>query len=178
MMSASFLLLIILILGLLAAGITDVRHSRIPNWVTFPLAGFGLGVQSWENGWGGLLFSLEGLVVGLVCLMFFYVMGGMGAGDVKLLGAIGTILGPGQVLYIFAFTAILGGMYSVALLFAQGGLGYACERVQHFLASFQFTRTLSVGNDHKKSTAPKLRYALVLGLGTLMTQVLVFYGWL
>ena len=176
MIETSYLLLAGLTLGLLAAAITDVRESRIPNWVTFSLAGFGIGVQCWEHGWGGLLFSLEGLMVGLACLLFFYVMGGMGAGDVKLLGAIGAILGPGQVLYVFAFTAILGGFYSVALLSNQGGVGYACERVRHFLATLQFTRTLPGGNDSEAPTAPKLRYALVLGLGTMMTQALLFYG--
>jgi prepilin peptidase CpaA len=118
---SSSLLLSGLALGLVVAAVTDVRDGRIPNWLTVSLAIFGIGVQSWEHGWDGFLFSLGGLGIGLACLMFFYIKGGMGAGDVKLLGAIGTILGPGQVVLAFACAAMLGGLYSLALLSNQGG---------------------------------------------------------
>ena len=166
-----------LLVALIVAGITDVRHGRIPNWLTFSLAGFGIGMQSWGDGWSGLLFSLEGLVVGLACLLFFYVMGGMGAGDVKLLGAIGAVLGPGQVLYVFACAAILGGMYSFGILMAQLGWKSAIERVQYFLLTLRFTRTVSEVSDQRVPVGPKLRYALVLGLGTVMTQMFEIFEW-
>ncbi|MDH3503299.1 MAG: A24 family peptidase [Nitrospirota bacterium] len=171
----SSILLSGLALGLVVAAVTDVWNGRIPNWLTFSLAFFGIGVQSWEYGWDGFLFSLEGLAIGLACLMFFYVKGGMGAGDVKLLGAIGTIVGPGQVVFAFAFGAMLGGLYSLALLFNQGGLRHIWDRVFLLLSTLKITRTIPVSDD-KISAEPKLRYALVLGLGTVVAQTLFYYG--
>ncbi len=172
---SSPLLLSGLALGLVAAAVTDVRESRIPNWLTFSLAFFGIGVQSWEHGWDGFLFSLEGLAIGLACLMFFYVKGGMGAGDVKLLGAIGTILGPGQVVFAFAFGAMLGGVYSLLLLFNQGGLRHIWDRVFLLLSTLKVTRAIPVPGEPIPAE-PKLRYALVLGLGTVLAQTLFYYG--
>lgn len=171
----SFLLLFGLASGLVAAAITDVRDGRIPNWLTFSLAGFGIGIQSWEYGWDGLAYSLQGLGVGVICLLFFYVKGGMGAGDVKLLGAIGTVLGPKHVVVAFAVAAILGGLYSVALLSNQGGLRYAWERVFILFSTLRMTRAIPVSGE-PFSPEPKLRYALVLGLGTVIAQTLFYYG--
>ena len=172
---SSSILLSGLALGLVVAAVTDVREGRIPNWLTGSLAAFGTGVQSWEYGWDGFLFSLGGLIMGLVCLIFFYLKGGMGAGDVKLLGAIGAILGPGQVVFAFSFAAILGGLYSLALLSNQGGLRHAWDRVFLLLLTLKVTRRIPVSGGPIPAE-PKLRYALVLGLGTVITQTLFYYG--
>jgi prepilin peptidase CpaA len=171
----SFLLIFGLAIGLVVAAVTDVREGRIPNWLTGLLTVFGMGVQSWQHGWDGFLFSLGGLGMGLACLMFFYIKGGMGAGDVKLLGAIGTILGPSQVVFAFAFAAMLGGLYSLALLSNQGGLRQAWNRVFLLLSNLKVTRALPVAGEQNPAD-PKLRYALVLGLGTVIAQTLVYYG--
>ncbi len=164
-----------LAVGLIVAGITDVREGRIPNWLTFSLAGLGVTVHSWQQGWSGLLWSFEGLAMGILCLLFFYIKGGMGAGDVKLLGAIGAIVGPQNVVYVFGFAALLGGIYSVAVLCSQGGLGYLVMRMQTLLSR------LKIGEGDSSSTEtpfkePKLRYALVIGLGTVVSQTLLLYG--
>ncbi len=172
-MSSSFLLFG-LALGLVVAAITDVREGRIPNWLTGSLAVFGIGVNSLEYGLDGFLFGLGGLIMGLVCLIFFYLKGGMGAGDVKLLGAIGTILGPGQVVFAFAFAAMLGGLYSLALLSTQGGMRHACDRMFLLLSTLKITKTIPV-SDVSMPTEPKLRYALVLGLGTVIAKTLFYY---
>ena len=164
-----------LAIGLIVAAVTDVRDGRIPNWLTGSLTAFGIVIQSWQHGWDGFLFSLGGLGMGLACLMFFYIKGGMGAGDVKLLGAIGTILGPSQVVFAFAFAAMLGGLYSLALLSNQGGLRQAWDRVFLLLSTLKVTRALPVTGEQNPAD-PKLRYALVLGLGTVIVQTLVFYG--
>lgn len=170
----TFLLLFGLAIGLVAAAVTDVREGRIPNWLTGSLAVFGIGVNSLQYGWDGFLFGLGGLIMGLVCLIFFYLKGGMGAGDVKLLGAIGTILGPGQVVFAFAFAAMLGGLYSVALLSNQGGMRHAWDQMFLLLSTLKVTRAIPV-SDAPNPTEPKLRYALVLGMGTVIAKTLFFY---
>jgi prepilin peptidase CpaA len=171
----SFVLPIGLAIGLILAAVTDVRESRIPNWLTFSLAGFGIVVHGWHQGFNGLILSVEGLAVGILCLIFFYIKGGMGAGDVKLLGAIGAILGPQLVVYVFGFAGVLGGLYSLAMLFSQGGLRYTWDRILLLLNTLRWSKTVVMAGqpDHKE---PKLRYALVLGLGTVIAQTLSLYG--
>ena len=171
----SFVLLIGLAIALILAAVIDVRESRIPNWLTFSLAGFGMVVHGWHQGFNGLILSVEGLAVGILCLVFFYIKGGMGAGDVKLLGAIGAVLGPHLVVYVFGFAAILGGLYSLAMLSSQGGLRYTWDRIILLLNTLRWSKTVVMAGqpDHKE---PKLRYALVLGLGTVIAQTLSLYG--
>jgi prepilin peptidase CpaA len=177
----SFVLLIGLAIGLILAAVIDVRESRVPNWLTFSLAGFGMAVHGWHQGFNGLILSVEGLAVGILCLIFFYIKGGMGAGDVKLLGAIGAILGPHLVVYVFGIAAILGGLYSLAMLSSQGGLRYTWDRIILLfriillLNTLRWSKTVVMAGqpDHKE---PKLRYALVLGVGTVIAQTLSLYG--
>ena len=171
----SFFLLLGLAVALILAAIIDVRESRIPNWLTFSLAGYGMAVHAWHQGLSGLILSVEGLAVGILCLIFFYIKGGMGAGDVKLLGAIGAVLGPHLVVYVFGFAAILGGMYSLAMLSSHGGLRYAWDRIVLLLNTLRWSKTVIMADqpDYKE---PKLRYALVLGLGTVIAQTLSLYG--
>ncbi len=171
---SEYILLVGLGIGLLIAAFTDIRESRIPNWLTGSLAFFGVSVHTIVDGWPGFLFSVQGMAIGLLCLIFFYIKGGMGAGDVKLLAAIGAVLGTVQVVYAFCFAALLGGGYSFMLLVATGGFRHLWERLNLF-----FTMLLCSGtvNSAKAATnaEPKLRYALVLGLGTVIVQTLILY---
>ena len=171
----SVVLLVGLAISLILAAITDVREGRVPNWLTFSLAGFGIAVNTIYQGWGGFLGSIEGIALGILCLIFFYIKGGMGAGDVKLLGAIGAVMGPHLVVYVFGFAAILGGLYSLAMLFAQGGLQYTWDRLVLLLNTLRCSYQVLTPQSYQPKE-PKLRYALVLGLGTVLTQTLVIYG--
>jgi prepilin peptidase CpaA len=98
------------------AAITDVRARKIPNWLTIPTMGLGLVLNGGSSGWGGLLLSLEGLVLGFCLLFVVYMLGGMGAGDVKLLSAVGAVVGPKLVFYAFIWTAIAGGLMAMGLI--------------------------------------------------------------
>ena len=171
----AIVLLIGLAVALILAAIIDVREGRIPNWLTFSLAGFGTIVNTMDQGWAGFLNSIEGVSLGILCLIFFYIKGGMGAGDVKLLGAIGSVMGPYLVVYVFGFAAVLGGIYSLAMLMAQGGFRYTWDRVVLLLQTLQCTKAVFVAQTPGPQEH-KLRYALVLGLGTVLTQTLTIYG--
>src|SRR5436309_3229359 len=76
----------------LAVSIFDLRERRIPNFLVLPAACIGLGLNLY-GGWDGLLFSAQGLAVGLTLLFVPYLLGAMGAGDVKFLAAIGAFVG-------------------------------------------------------------------------------------
>lgn len=163
-----------LICAIVAAAFTDVRSSRIPNWLTFSLAGFGVGVHSFSDGWSGFWFSVEGLILGIICLLVFYANGGMGAGDVKFLGGIGAVVGSPAVLQVFLLTALLGGVYAVAMMMYMGGGQYAWNRVITFFTTLLVMRRVPRAQI-ASGGEPKLRYALVIGLGTLLAQTFTWY---
>lgn len=94
----------------------DLLYRRIPNWLTYPAALVAVLAHSLTGGMSGLAFSLVGLGVGMALLMPLYLVKGMGAGDVKLLGVVGACLGPKQVFYAFIGTSLAGGVYALILL--------------------------------------------------------------
>src|ERR1700677_1279028 len=100
----------------------DVKSRRIPNFVTAPALLLGLLMHLALGGWGQFFSSLAaGLICGLVFLVF-YIAGGMGAGDVKLILAVGCIAGLSHVPYLLVLTAISGGVMAVGLALVRGRL--------------------------------------------------------
>src|SRR6266404_4080618 len=78
---------------LIIAAYIDGKQLRVPNWITFPMVLFGLAYNASIGGWGGFSAALIGMCVGLACLLPLYSVGGMGAGDVKLMAGGGAWLG-------------------------------------------------------------------------------------
>jgi prepilin peptidase CpaA len=105
-----------------AACITDLRWRRIPN--SLVIAGLCLGVvlNLQAAGVRGLGRSVAGAALGLALLLPFYALGGMGAGDVKLLAALGSLLGPGDLLRASLAGALAGGLLALGLAFRRGRL--------------------------------------------------------
>jgi prepilin peptidase CpaA len=102
--------------------VSDIRTKRIPNYLTFGCALAGLGYQLGAHGWAGGVGALLGTVTGVALLIVAYWMGGMGAGDVKALAALGAWLGPLQTLYLFCCMAIAGVPLIVAVFWWRGML--------------------------------------------------------
>src|ERR1041385_130239 len=99
---------------LAASGIYhDVRYRRIPNMVVLSALIAGLAINSAFAGWQGLLSSLLGFGLGFVPMLLLHIFGAMGAGDVKLFGAVGTILGVSLMPMTLVLVAILGGVLAV-----------------------------------------------------------------
>lgn len=94
----------------------DVKTRRIPNYLTLGAALAGLGFQAGLHGWSGLGSGVLGMALGFAFLIAFYVMGGMGAGDVKALAALGAWLGPGRTFELFIYMALFGGLLSIVML--------------------------------------------------------------
>ncbi|WP_165250973.1 A24 family peptidase [Paludisphaera soli] len=104
------------------AAATDLWKFKVYNALTFPVLLAGLAASAWFNGWGGLATSGLGALTGFGLLVAFFVMGGVGAGDVKLLTALGAWLGPALTVQVFLASAIAAGVYSLALTYLSGGL--------------------------------------------------------
>ncbi len=169
MMTTELIIYGVLLTAVIAAGITDVLSSRVPNYITFPLALIGLGFHAFSDSGAGILFSFAGLGLGLALLLGFYVYGGMGAGDVKLLAAVGAIVGPFNVFVGFLIATMLGGLYAVAVMIWHLGLPRTAERITTLFVTLVFMKT-NVAASLEETALPKLRYALVIGLGTLIGQ--------
>jgi prepilin peptidase CpaA len=101
-----------------AGAISDFRTRRIPNWLTGCGILAGLLLHGTLGGWRSLTSAaLGGLIAGAVFLLF-YLAGGMGAGDVKLITAVCCLAGLGAVAGILLGTALLGGLFAIVLALA------------------------------------------------------------
>jgi prepilin peptidase CpaA len=110
----------LLLLVAVVAGIYDWKYRRIPNWLTLAGLVAGFSFHCYLGGWAGLLFAAKGF--GLAALIYFvmYLLRGMGAGDVKLMAALGSIAGPMSWLVLFLATSILGAVVAVCMTLAYG----------------------------------------------------------
>ena len=88
---------------------TDTRYRRIPNAIVLAALLCGLSVNTYFGGSHGLLMSLGGFVFAFALMLLFHILGAMGAGDVKLFGAVGSIVGVSLVLPALMTVAITGG---------------------------------------------------------------------
>ena len=100
----------------------DWRTRRIPNYLTLGGALAGLVFQTIIGGWSGLIHGLLGLILGFALLILPYILGGMGAGDVKALAALGAWLGPRGCFSVFCYMALAGGLMGLGVLFWNGTL--------------------------------------------------------
>ena len=127
---------------------TDIRNFKIYHAVTVPLLLSGFLFRFLLGGWAGLGDSLSGAFFGFASLLIFYIIGGMGAGDVKLMAGVGAWLGMPLTFHVFLAASLAAGIYAVALVVLHHGLG---ETVVYFqlmwLRLTTFTRRL--GTDSK-----------------------------
>ena len=114
--------------GLIAA-IVDVRVFKVHNLLTIPLAISGIVFHSMHAGVAGLGFSLSGMLIGFASLIVFYALGGVGAGDVKLMAGVGAWLGGWVTVNVVILAGLAAGLYSLILILSCGGM-------QHVVTNF------------------------------------------
>ncbi|MDH4300622.1 MAG: A24 family peptidase [Nitrospira sp.] len=158
-----------LIIILVIAVVFDLRSSRIPNWLTFPAMSVALAGHAWMGGVDGALFSLAGLGIGLGLFFLIYLVGGIGAGDVKLMAAIGSFVGVNGVLTCACLAGIAGGVYAIAAMCYQWGVAATGQRLAYAACG----AVLAGGTAWTKEfQLPfKLRYGLAIASGTLLFLV-------
>src|SRR3954464_10646823 len=101
---------------LIVAALIDGWQLKVPNWLTFPMVLSGLVYNTIAFGWEGLLASVLGTVVGLALLLPAYAIGGMGAGDVKLLAGVGSWILIQHTVNSFCLSAVVGALMAVAMV--------------------------------------------------------------
>lgn len=97
----------------LAATIDDLRRRHIANWIPAVALAGGIAIQTFESGWRGALAGVLGAAAGFGVFLIFYLLGGMGGGDVKLMAGFGAILGAGRLLEAAMWTAGVGGLIAL-----------------------------------------------------------------
>jgi prepilin peptidase CpaA len=98
----------------------DLKSRRIPNYLTLGTAVAGLVFNLMAHGLPGLVDGILGMILGFALLLLPYLFGGMGAGDVKALAALGAWLGPKLTLFLFCYMGFAGGVLALGYLVWQG----------------------------------------------------------
>lgn len=158
-----------LALFVVTAAALDLHARRIPNWLNLAGAACGLAASALSGGAAAALDSVLGLGAGLLMLLPFFALRVLGAGDVKMLAAIGSFAGPLGVLACGLYAMIAGGVLALAAMLA-GGRWKAARRNLHTMFLGLLLRAQGAQGpvaDLEKHSAARLPYGVALAAGTL-----------
>src|SRR5690606_30879402 len=167
---APFVLVFLAALATLVAVWTDVRTRRIPDRLTLPTLALALLARGFLAGWSGPLGLADGLLGAAVAFAVFFVLaigGGMGMGDVKLMAALGAVLGLERSLYALVFVSLAGGLQAVAWALRHG-------RLFEVLRSSLVRAVRPLGRRRSAAPPQYIPYAVAIAMGTAAT--LLFRG--
>lgn len=153
-----------------AACITDLHSRRIPNWLTFGATALAFAFHYSDAGQAGAQYAASGWATGLFLFLPMFLLGGMGAGDVKLLASLGAWLGPDAAFWMAIYGSMTGGVLAVAVALRHNYLGTALANLK-FLGKFWWMSGLRpmTSLTLERGTGPRLAYAVPIFLGTVMT---------
>jgi prepilin peptidase CpaA len=132
---------------LIVAAVIDGYELRVPNWITFPFILSGWAYSTYAYGLEGLGWSLGGTALGMSILLLFYMIGGMGAGDVKLMGGVGAWIYFTHTWYCILGFAITGAVMAIAMVLVRGKWRH------HYQQFWQIAREIMVIRDPEKLAA-------------------------
>ena len=152
------------------AMIWDVRTRRIPNALTLGAAVAAIAFGAVSDGVWGLGMSAAGWLVGAALFLPFFALGGMGAGDVKLLAALGAWLGPADAVWLAIFASIAGGVLAAIVSVYHGYLRQAGTNVWLMLMQWRAVGPGPVpGMTLRDTRGPRLAYAVPIAAGLVCT---------
>jgi len=152
------------------ACVYDVRTSRIPNFLTFGAALLAIAFHAFSSSGIGATPSLLGWLIGIATFFPIFVLGAMGAGDVKLMGALGAWLGWQVVLLVALYGALAGGVFAIAVALRRRYLLQALRNVRALLTFWWFNGVRPLPELSLDSTdGVRLPYALPIAAGLLVT---------
>ncbi len=172
---AGFLRISYLISILAIATMWDIRFHKIPNWLTFPSMIVAVFYHTVSRGADGFSFSLLGIAAGMAVFIFPYLMKGMGAADVKLMGAIGGFVGVRGVLLASLWTALAGGLYAVGLLLYHAHVKKVIRPYLSTACPYTSDKTTLVTSE-VKGKKPCLYYGVAIAVGTLLSMAVKIPG--
>jgi prepilin peptidase CpaA len=153
----------------LVAGASDIRSRRIPNWLTLAGICAGLALHTATAGFAGFKLSAAGMLLGFGAYLALYCLRAMGAGDVKLMAAVGAIVGPAGWISVFVATAIAAGLLSLGLVIIKRRLRetlwnafFIVGELAHFRAPYKRRSDLDV----KDGRSLKMPHGVAIAAGT------------
>lgn len=158
------LLIALLSVLLLGAVVYDLVSHRLPNYYLLLGLLVGLYYQVDMVGWSGLRIGGEGFLVGFAVFIPLYILGGMAAGDVKLMAVVGSFLDAHAVLWAAAFSFLAGGIMGIGYLIYKKGLGRLVMR--YYAMAVTRTHISAAADDVARHRFP---YALAIATGTLLS---------
>jgi prepilin peptidase CpaA len=156
----------VLALGLGAAVFTDVRTRRIPNWLTGAIAGAAFGM-AFGGGPVTPVRALLGLLAGLVLMLPGHVIGATGAGDVKLLAAVGAVVGPDVIFLAFLYSAVAGGVLAIVVALRRGRLTTTLRATTNLVTQPVHAKRAIEASDR----ANRFAYGPAIAVGTFLSLV-------
>src|SRR3954452_9973643 len=163
----------VLLFLLLTAAVFDVLYRRIPNWLTVSGVVLALAMNTVIGSpEAGVVFSLIWLAVAFGIYVGLYALRAMGAGDVKLMAAVGALVGWERWFGIFFITALIGGLMALILVVASGRLKKTLFNVSFILSEMKSGRPAYLANEELDV---KNKKALGLPHGAVIAVSTVFY---
>ncbi len=156
---------------LVVAAVIDGMILKVPNWLTFPFIACGWLNAMLAGGIPSLGWSLLGTFVGMMLLLVLRNVGGMGAGDVKLLAGVGAWLGTTVTLYAFAATAVVGGVMALVMIYRSGHWykHYAiAHQILHEWKTVRNPSALASIARERKPTMTLLPYGIPMAIGSII----------
>lgn len=148
------------------AGISDLRSRRIPNWLTVPGLLVGIAANAAASGWPGVKTSLLGAGLGLLVLLPFVALRGLGAGDWKLAGALGAFVGPRGLWDLLQVSVLVAGIMALALVIYKRRFKETLRNIGRLLVSMLTFRKpgFEVSLDNPRSVRIPKAVALALAM--------------
>src|ERR1017187_993733 len=155
-----------------AAAVIDVQQRRIPNWLTYSAIVMGLLLRAYYFGWKGLLAAVSGCLLAGGIVLVFYAVRAMGAGDLKLLAAIGSLVAPHYAVIILLASAIAGGVLAIIYAAYRGRMRVTFSNVGS-VVKFEAWGGLQAHPELNLDNPDTLRlpYGLAIAAGTLYAFV-------
>ena len=145
---------------------TDTFKSKVPNLLNACLIFAGVTINTMTLGTHGLFLSISGLALGIVLLLLPYIMGGMGAGDVKALGALGALIGPYNLLHVFVYMAFFGGGLALLhYLYHQTDIKKNLREGWHSVCASALTKEVEYIMPSSRKNTLRFPYAVAIALG-------------
>lgn len=124
------------LLFLAAAFITDIKSMRIPNWITISALLVGLLTQGLMRGWHGLMMAGGGAAAGFIVLLIMYLIGAVGAGDVKLFAGIGAWTGTLFTLQVVIYSVLFGALIGWIIVLKRREIGSRSRKIISTISGF------------------------------------------
>jgi prepilin peptidase CpaA len=161
----------VLVVVALVAAYYDARYRRIPNWIVLVGLVLGFGLNTFLYEWSGLALAAKGFGLGLLVYLPLYLLRAMGAGDAKLMAAVGSLLGAANWFGVFIITAVLGGIAGLIVLLVQRqvargvwNVGFLISRLMVFEAPYISNEQLDV----RSSKALRMPHGVIIAAACML----------